>query len=239
MILSGISVIVKILIAAAVIPALLLLKFVYNSDHLEKESPKLLVNLVLAGIISTLIAIIGESIGSGILGLFFSENSTIYAFLMYFAVVGISEEGGKYIVLKKRTWNNPEFNCQFDGVVYAVFVSLGFALWENIKYVLSYGFGTALIRAVTAVPGHACFGVFMGFWYGLARKFENYGERGKSRRCRKLAVLVPVVIHGAYDFIATNGSEGAALLFFAFVTCLFLICYRLIKKLSQNDQYIK
>lgn len=94
-----------------------------------------------------------------------------------FVIVAIAEESSKYFFLKKRTWNNPEFNCQYDGVVYAVFVSLGFALWENINYVLSYGFSTAIVRAITAIPGHACFGVFMGVFYGLARKQYN---RGKS-----------------------------------------------------------
>ena len=67
---------------------------------------------------------------------------------MYFVVVAISEEGFKYVLLKKRTWKSREFNCEFDGVVYAVFVSLGFALWENIFYVLSYGFATAVARLV-------------------------------------------------------------------------------------------
>ncbi len=79
--------------------------------------------------------------------------STAYNVLLYFVVVALSEEGFKYLLLKKRTWYSSEFNCQFDGVVYAVFVALGFALWENISYVLMYGLGTAAIRAVTAVPG--------------------------------------------------------------------------------------
>ena len=91
----------------------------------------------------------------------------LYQIILYFVIVAIAEESSKYFFLKKRTWNNPEFNCQYDGVVYAVFVSLGFALWENINYVLSYGFSTAIVRAITAIPGHACFGVFMGVFLSL------------------------------------------------------------------------
>ena len=52
---------------------------------------------------------------------------------MYFGIVAIAEESSKYIFLRHRTWNNPEFNCTYDGVIYAVFTSLGFALWENIR----------------------------------------------------------------------------------------------------------
>ena len=150
-----------ILIAAAVIPAIVLLRFVYKEDRLDKESPGLLLSLVIFGILSTFAAIVTEQIGETVLTLLLPQNSTAYNALLYFIVVALSEEGFKYLLLKKRTWYSGEFNCQFDGIVYAVFVALGFALWENISYVLMYGLGTAAIRAVTAVPGHACFGVFM------------------------------------------------------------------------------
>ena len=164
-----------ILIAAAVIPAIVLLRFVYKEDRLDKESPGLLLSLVIFGILSTFAAIVTEQIGEAILGILLPQSSTAYNVLLYFVVVALSEEGFKYLLLKKRTWYSSEFNCQFDGVVYAVFVALGFALWENISYVLMYGLGTAAVRAVTAVPGHACFGVFMGAFYGLAKRYDNFG----------------------------------------------------------------
>ena len=151
-----------ILIAAAVIPAIVLLRFVYKEDRLDKESPGLLLSLVIFGILSTFAAIVTEQIGEAILGILLPQSSTAYNVLLYFVVVALSEEGFKYLLLKKRTWYSSEFNCQFDGVVYAVFVALGFALWENISYVLMYGLGTAAVPAVTAVPGHPGFGVFMG-----------------------------------------------------------------------------
>ena len=174
-----------ILIAAAVIPAIVLLRFVYKEDRLDKESPGLLLSLVIFGILSTFAAIVTEQIGEAILGILLPQNSTAYNALLYFVVVALSEEGFKYLLLKKRTWYSGEFNCQFDGVVYAVFIALGFALWENISYVLMYGLGTAAIRAVTAVPGHACFGVFMGAFYGLAKRYDNFGDEYRSRRCRR------------------------------------------------------
>ena len=132
-----------ILIAAAVIPAIVLLRFVYKEDRLDKESPGLLLSLVIFGILSTFAAIVTEQIGEAILGILLPQSSTAYNVLLYFVVVALSEEGFKYLLLKKRTWYSSEFNCQFDGVVYAVFVALGFALWENISYVLMYGLGTA------------------------------------------------------------------------------------------------
>lgn len=227
-----------ILIAAAVIPAIFLLVKVYQADRLEKEPPGLLISLVLYGILATGFAMVTERFGSFLLKRYFSSNILVYNILMYFVVVAVSEEGFKYLLLKWRTWRSPFFNCQFDGVVYAVFVSLGFALWENIGYVIRYGLGTALVRAVTAVPGHACFGVFMGTWYGIAKKYEGYGMEGKSRLCRIFAFLLPTLLHGCYDFIASYQHLHYAWAFVAFIVVLFVIAFILIKKMSLHDQYI-
>lgn len=227
-----------ILIAAAVIPAVVLLVKVYKVDHLDKESPRLLWNLVVRGVIATVFAMLTEWIGEFVLSSFVQEQTVLYNFLLYFIVVAVSEEGFKYLLMKQRTWKDPEFNFQFDGVVYAVFVSLGFALWENISYVLMYGFGTALVRAVTAVPGHACFGVFMGAWYGLAKKYESYGMPSQSKTCRVVALLSSIVLHGCYDFTASIENQNYAWVFVAFVVVMFLVAFRLVKKLSQSDRYV-
>jgi len=227
-----------ILIAAAVIPAVVLLVKVYKADHLDKESPRLLWNLVVRGVIATVFAMLTEWIGEFVLSSFVQEGSVLYNFLLYFIVVAVSEEGFKYLLMKQRTWKDPEFNFQFDGVVYAVFVSLGFALWENISYVLMYGFGTALLRAVTAVPGHACFGVFMGAWYGLAKKYESYRMPSQSKACRVVALLSSILMHGCYDFTASIENQNYAWIFVAFVVVMFFVAFRLVKKLSQNDRYV-
>jgi RsiW-degrading membrane proteinase PrsW (M82 family) len=44
-----------------------------------------------------------------------------------------AEESSKYLLLRRRTWHSPEFNCQYDGVVYAVFVALPFAASGRIS----------------------------------------------------------------------------------------------------------
>lgn len=226
-----------ILIAAAVIPAVILLIQVNRADRLDKEPPMLLLALVFWGAVSTALAVYTERLGIALLDLFLLEDSVLYRALLYFVVVGLSEEGFKYLLLKRHTWNAPSFNCQFDGVVYAVAVSLGFALWENIDYVIRYGLGTALLRAVTAVPGHACFGVFMGAFYGMARKYENWGRFQAARWFRRLSVLLPCLVHGLYDFIATS-ERASVWVFLIFVAVLFVITSRLISRLSRVDRYI-
>lgn len=225
-----------ILIIAAIVPAVFLMLKVYRSDRLEPESPALLWRLFKAGVFSSLIALVLERVGSLLLGLVAEQDATLYNVLLYFVVVACSEEGAKYALLRRNTWRHPEFNCRYDAVVYAVFVSLGFALWENISYVLQFGFSTALVRAVTAIPGHACFGVFMGVFYGLAKQAET---RGRSPiPFRLLAVIVPVLLHGAYDYIASTQTEGAGWYFVGFIAVLFAVSFLLVSKASKNDHYI-
>lgn len=236
--LSTISEMDPVLIAAAVIPAVILLLQVYRADRLEKEPTGLLISLLVFGVIATALAIVTETIGENILLSFFDETDLGYLILSNFIVVALSEEGFKLLLLRWRTWRSPNFNCQFDGVVYAVFVALGFALWENISYVLMYGLSTALVRAVTAVPGHACFGVFMGVWYGLAKRLHGQGRDSASKLCRVLALLLPALLHGCYDFIASIESVHYGWLFAAFVAILFVLAFILVRRQARHDRYI-
>ena len=227
-----------ILVVAAVVPAIYLLYKVYQLDHVEKESPSLLWSLVTAGVLSTTIALVSEWIFSYILDLFLSPDSLAYRLILYYLVVGVSEEGAKHFVLKKKTWNSPEFNCMYDGIVYATFVSLGFALWENISYVMHYGFANALVRAFTAIPGHASFGIFMGVFYAAAKMYDNYGVKDKADEYMLLSIVVPVLIHGSYDFIATMPTTQFNYFFIVFVILLFVIANKVIKSASRNDNFI-
>ena len=227
-----------LLVAAAVLPAVFLLVKVYRADRIERESPRLIGSLIIGGIISTFFALVSERVFGGLLKALVPVTSPAYNVILYFGVVGISEELAKYMLLKKRTWNNPEFNCLYDGVVYAVALSLGFALWENISYVTMYGFSTALVRAVTAVPGHACFGVFMGVFYSLAKSNDYVGDEGKSKTFRVLSVVVPVLLHGAYDYIASMESADFSWTFIIFVAALFVLSFVMVSRMAKNDRYL-
>lgn len=224
-----------ILLLIAILPGVYLLRFVYKHDRIEPEPRPLLVKCFIFGLLSTSAAVITEVIGSIILENFFYEETVIYRFLMYFFVVALSEEGFKYLFLKLATWKHPAFDYQFDGIVYAVFVSLGFAIRENIMYVAQYGLTTGIVRAFTAVPGHASFGIMMGAWYGMAKKYFNLGDSEKYRKYKKYALWIPVLLHGTYDFFASSNTELSVILFFAVVIVMFVLCYRIVKVVSAND----
>ena len=100
-----------LLIAAAVIPAIVLLVRVYRSDRLEKEPVGMLIGLFFLGIISTTLAGITEELGSGALTNLFPNGGLISDALLYFVVVAVSEEGFKYLLLKIRTWKISPMCC--------------------------------------------------------------------------------------------------------------------------------
>lgn len=133
--------------------------------------------LCLYGVAAALCSIVLEKIGSAILDTNLSQDDPYYIIVFAFAVVAAVEEGTKLFFLKRRTWNDLNFSHLFDGVVYSAFVSLGFAAFENIQYVFSYGIGVVLPRALTAFPAHLSFSVFMGVCYGKAKLCENRGNK--------------------------------------------------------------
>jgi RsiW-degrading membrane proteinase PrsW (M82 family) len=112
-----------IYILAAVLPAFYLMRYVYRQDHIEKESPVLLLHLigygVLAAILSGVLEYVGEIILDTAVNGKISQDSPTYAILLAFLVVGVVEEGMKFLLLYRRTWRDPNFNYRFDAIVYA------------------------------------------------------------------------------------------------------------------------
>ena len=228
----------SIYILAAVLPAIFLLRYVYKHDTVDKEPPGLLLSLILMGVIAALLSIVFEMIGEKILNDKVSQDDKYYKIILAFAVVAAVEEGTKFLLMKWRTWNNPNFNYRFDGIVYAVFTSLGFAAFENIKYVFNFGLSVALPRAVLAVPGHMGFAVFMGLFYGRAKMFSDLGRNGAKVFNLLMAYLSAVFLHGFYDSCAMIGNTLSTIIFIVFVVVMYIVVIRLIKHESKTDARI-
>ena len=139
------------LLLISVLPVVILLGYIYLKDKNEREPLGLLLKAFFCG---TLVAvtILLWGIVEGIAGFSltaFAENSAV---LKSFFQAAIPEEGLKFLFLYLLIWNHKEFNEHFDGIVYAVFVSMGFACVENILYVYSGGFGTGVAPARPPSP---------------------------------------------------------------------------------------
>jgi len=215
------------LILYALAPVVIILLYVYFRDKYEKEPISLLLKSLLAGAAIVIPVIILEKFLS-YLNPF--EINPLQGFWHAFIVAGFSEELFKFAALYFLIWRNPNFNEKFDGIVYAVFISLGFAGIENMLYVSEGGAGVALTRAWTAVPAHAIFGITMGYYFGIARM---YPELRKS--FLQKALIVPILIHGVYDFILMAGIPILLGLFLPFVFYLYYIGMKRMKVISDSS----
>ncbi len=251
-----------LLTLAALLPALILCGYVFHMDRMEKESLGLLLKLFFAGVGCCFPAIILEETFIEVINLIFlklrytgylpDSVDYLHSFTTQLLGVALVEEGLKWICLNIITKKNREFNFFFDGLLYAVFVSLGFATFENIMYVLEYGWVNAIMRAVFSVPGHMFFAVMMGYYYSrsniidLAKKTEaDFQEQGmigtkgsafSSTKFKWMSLCVPVVVHCTYNFCCSSGSMAANLSFMILIVFLYVHCFGKIRKMSAVDE---
>ena len=226
-----------LLMLAALLPPFMLLRYIYRLDAIEKEPASFIRKLVIWGVLSVIPAIILE-MGAGMLIGSLPVSEGVFLVLENFLGVALVEEGVKYWCLKKSSWNSREFNYRFDGIVYAVAVSIGIATIENVTYAVSEGLETALIRAVTSIPGHAIFGIYMGYYYGFARYCRNRGNERASRGYLLKSLWVPVVLHGLYDYILSVDREEMMIVFIIYLVVLNLFAWRSVKRYAAQDERI-
>ena len=229
----------RFLIWIALLPAIALAVYIYKKDGVEHEPVRLIVRLFGYGALACLPAALVEMVLSRVFAALQIQNHYWAIFLEAFVVAALCEETCKFLFLR-TTWRDPAFDFQFDGIVYAVTVALGFAALENVNYVLQYGLNTGLLRAVTAVPGHAIFGVFMGYFYGHAKLSDYSGHPGQTRDFLALSVAAPVLLHGTYDFLAMamERSDIFMLPFFAFLILLYVIGVSRVNRSARSDRRV-
>ncbi len=182
------------LILAALAPAFMVIIYIYLKDKYEKEPKRIMLySFLLGAVVSVLITTILYVFFDYFLPL--TDKFSVYQqFIKAFFVVALSEEFSKYVIVRYYSQTRKAFNEPFDGIVYAVTVSMGFAMVENLIYVFQGGLEVALLRAFTAVPAHATFGIIMGYFMGKA-KFN-----GKRIADNFIGLTLAILFHGTYDF---------------------------------------
>ena len=211
-----------IIIAAALLPAILLWGYIWKMDR-KKEPTSLLIKATCYGVLICLPVAMMESMISGVL---FGEGGPTTLFgttVDAFMVAAIPEELFKLFALHRILKNNPYFDEHFDGIVYAVCVGLGFAGLENILYLFDNAddwLSVAFLRSLMAVPGHYAFAVLMGYYYSM------YHFVNRSRKTKAMILVAPVLAHGLYDALLMTASVNAALGGICFCGAVYLT-YRL------------
>ncbi len=221
------------LLISALAPVFIIIIYIYIKDKYEKESKRILAyTFALGAVVSVVI--------TTILYVFFElflpipdDFSVWQQFIKAFFVVALIEEFSKYVIVKYYNQPRKGFNEPFDGIIYAVMVSMGFAAVENIMYVSQGGLEVALLRAFTAIPAHATFGVLMGYFMGKAKFSKN------RMKWNLIGLTVAILFHGTYDFfLFINFIPGVFI--GAFVSLIIgIVLSRKVIKSHQDNSYFK
>jgi RsiW-degrading membrane proteinase PrsW (M82 family) len=178
------------LLALAIAPGIAICIYIFLKDIYNKEPKLLLAASFLFGIVSIIPPLFIET------GFHKFFNNGIFSTGLYaFCIVAFSEEFSKFLILRYYCFTRKSFDEPLDGIVYSVMVSMGFATIENIGYVYSYGYDTAIIRMFLSVPAHASFAIIMGYFVGKA-KFDS----ANSLRYLVTGLFWAVFFHGLFDF---------------------------------------
>ncbi|MES1224196.1 MAG: PrsW family glutamic-type intramembrane protease [Bacteroidota bacterium] len=220
------------LLALAIAPGLVICFYIFYKDM---YNPEPIMKLVISFILGALVVIPAAVIEQAATRYF--DNTILSTGLFAYGVVALTEETGKFMVLRYYAYPKQSFDEPLDGIVYGIMASMGFATVENILYVSSNGFGTAIIRMFLSVPAHATFAVLMGYYAGKAKFNPN-----QSFALLLTGLLAAIFFHGTFDFllflqkspyVQSYVSDG--LLFLGAIGSFF-VAIRLSKRLIRQHQ---
>ncbi len=222
-----------LIITLSILPIVLIAIYYYKKDTL-KEPKKLLRKLFFSGMLSGVLVIIISYITILFFPTYASiENANMFKIFIYsFIFVALIEEVCKWLMIYKISYHHRDFDQLYDIILYSVLVGLGFACLENLLYTTSSNnIWVAVFRGITAIPAHACFQTFMGYYLTLA-KFK----KDKQKKYKNLSLIIPVLLHGTYDFLLLSGNIVLVCSFFIFIVFLFIITIIKVKKIINIDK---
>ncbi len=219
------------ILLSAIIPVILIASLFYFLDR-NREPLKVVIRafiLGMASIILLLFVLMFDPIPRPP-----QDGRFASAFILSFYHAGFYEELAKYLVFIFGLFYHRHFDEWYDGILYGVVIGLGFAFVENIKYFDRYlaemGSQIIIVRSLFAMPMHALCGGIMGFYLGKA-KFTPRRHRVVSLIF--LALLVPILMHGLFDFVIFFYSVNLKLLAIPIVLFMW-IRVLMMKRISQR-----
>jgi RsiW-degrading membrane proteinase PrsW (M82 family) len=202
-------------LGAALAPGIAILSYFYLKDKYETEPLHMVVKSFIIGILLVFPVMVVQY--------GFQEELHLGKFAQSYFLAGFLEEFLKWFIVYYTAYKHVEFDEPYDGIVYAAAVSLGFATLENFFYLLSHGVSTAFYRALLPVSSHGLFGVLMGYYLGKAK----FALMPRNKRLYLwISVVIPVLLHGTYDFILLIGGTVWPWLMVPFMLFLWAVAIR-------------
>ncbi|GAA0599731.1 glutamic-type intramembrane protease PrsW [Virgibacillus siamensis] len=211
------------IISAGIAPVFALMSFFYLKDRFSEPLTLIVKTFISGAALVFPIMFIQYALQA--------ENFSDSNFIQSFLLIGFSEEFFKWFIFIYVIYNHTEFDAHYDGIIYAVSISLGFATVENVLYLVTNGIEYAFSRALFPVSSHALFGVIMGYYFGKAKVNKYYKKWNVT-----LAFVFPFLLHGSYNFILkTVTSEWLGLLV-PFMIILWIVCLNRMKAANNPVQ---
>ena len=203
----------------AVAPAILLITYIYHVDIKQREPIPQILKGFLYGIISAFVAVFAALFLADTQFYIDTYTNIVEAGRVAFWGAALPEEAAKLFMLWLLVRKNKYFDERIDGIVYAVAISMGFAAFENVLYLVDNyeeWLSVGLSRAVLSVPGHYAFAVLMGYYYSKI----HFGI-SNSVKDKAMILLAPVIVHTIFDWILFTISIAPALA--TLLTVIFII----------------
>lgn len=211
-------------ILAALAPAMALFSYVYLRDSFSRGAMFLVLRIFIIGALLVLpISVIQFA--------FTEEAILAHSFLKAFLLYGLIEEGLKWLMLFIFAYQHGQLKQPIDGIVFGVALSLGFASVENSLYMIAYGFDYVLPRTLLPTTAHAVYGIIMGYYVGRAKYHPS-----KKQLFLFLAAVLPMILHGSYDYILMDFGHYFLYLMIPFMIALWLLAIWKIKKANKLDE---
>ncbi len=216
----------------AVLPVIFLLYFVHKKDP-HPEQMKFLMKIFGLGCLSAIPVLFCEMFYDRVLQIPDSYGSFALFWNTFWGIAFV-EETFKWIAMFAMSYRSKKFDETYDGIAYGAFSSMGFACIENLLYVvLGFSVVTGILRAITAVPGHFCYGVIMGYFMSKARYNKENGKSGIIYIL--LGILIPTALHALYDYLILDDTGPNILIWFVLIIAMFVSCFILIIRAAKNN----
>ena len=211
-------------IVYGILPSLIWLNFYLRKD--VRPEPKLMILKIFCyGMLATLPAFFFET---AIFGEFskLNSSSSVFLILNIFLGVALVEEFLKFLVVKEKVLNDPEFDEPVDAMIYMITAALGFAAGENILILVSSKytffseiFSVSLLRFLGATFLHALSSGICGFFIGLSffntpegKPLASYGAGKRRWKLISLGLFLAILLHGFYNFYIMKGEGSLKIL---------------------------
>lgn len=210
------------ILSAGIAPTAALMSFFYLKDQYQEPIPLIIRSFILGALLVFPVMFIQHALAA--------EGILMSAFIESFLQIAFMEEFLKWFIFMFTMYHHDEFDDHYDGIVYAVAISLGFASVENVLYLLTNGIEYAFPRAIFPVSSHALFGVIMGYYFGKAKLRDS-----KTNYNLLLAFLLPFLLHGIYNLILQTISANWIYFMIPFMVILWVLGLQRMKAANEPN----